>query len=346
MKARKLISIWLFLCAFLVICMIILGGYTRLSESGLSIVQWKPFSGVLPPMTEEKWHEEFLLYAQFPEFQEKNFSMTLVQFKQIYRVEYFHRLLGRLVGLVFLLPFLYFVLKKQLAKREVLFLAIVFFLGAVQGGLGWYMVKSGLVLDPEVSHYRLMAHMVLAILIYGLLIWGAMFFWTTIVVKKNLHRQLIDICKRLLFLCVLQIGLGAMVAGLNGGMVYNSFPLMNGHIIPREIWESLVRFSVFDNAVVMQFLHRLTACIIVIYSFYFLFVAKTSSLVDKKEIGFITVLCAGVCCQFILGVITLIRKVPIDLALAHQFFAIVVFTNLLFILHRLLYASEVTTSTN
>jgi len=335
MKARKLVAIWLLLCCFLVVAMVILGGYTRLSEAGLSIVRWEPISGIFPPSTDLEWENELYLYSQFPEFKEKNFDIGIEKFKRIYMIEYSHRLLGRFLGLLFLLPFLYFSWKKYFTKIDVMFFSILFFLGAGQGFLGWYMVSSGLILNPDVSQYRLAAHMIIAVTIYGLLFWQFMRFWygCTMLTHNKwcvLHTLI------LLILCVIQIGLGAFVAGLNAGLIYNTFPLMNGRIIPEEL-HTLFSISIFDDPASVQFLHRVFAAILIIYGFFFFRNASNFGSEDSKITYSIKLLYLAICSQFILGIVTLVRKVPINLALIHQFLAIVIFTNLLFVLYLLVY---------
>jgi cytochrome c oxidase assembly protein subunit 15 len=313
-----------------------LGGYTRLSEAGLSIVEWKPFTGIFPPNNEKEWIEAFNSYSQFPEYKEKNFDITLSQFKNIYWTEYMHRLLGRITGIVFLLPFVYFIYKKWLTQKQILTFIFIFFLGGVQGFLGWYMVRSGLKFDPDISHYRLTIHLLMAVLIYGLIIWNFMNFCRSETNRVH-HSNITVVAFITMFICILQIGLGAMVAGLNAGLIYNTFPLMDGYILPNDVATGIMNFDVLYNPSVMQFLHRIVASILLVLS-VFLFIYSEVQTTMRKIIKFaIRVLCIIILIQVALGISTLVYKVPLNLAFLHQFIAIIVFTNLLFIIHHLVY---------
>lgn len=323
----------------MVISMIMIGGYTRLSDAGLSIVDWKPISGILPPINESEWNDEFQRYAMFPEYKEKNFNITLSQFKNIYWIEYLHRLLGRITGIIFLIPFLYFAFKKLFTRRDIIFFSSVFLLGGAQGFLGWYMVKSGLNIDPAVSHYRLTAHLLMAIFIYGLLLWKAMSFFDNYTTREKKNINLISISRNIIILCVIQIALGGMVAGLDAGQVYNTFPLMGDQIIPSEVVESLSKFTAFDNPVAVQFLHRIFAFLIIIYTIYFLIVSESAE--NNRGKWLIRLFGIIILCQFLLGIMTLLENVPLNLAIIHQFVAILAFTNLLFISHHLIYSAEI-----
>lgn len=345
MVKRKTISIWLCLCALMVLCMIMVGGYTRLSDAGLSIVEWKPFTGIFPPSNELEWAEEFNSYAQFPEYKEKNFDITLSQFKNIYWTEYLHRLLGRITGMIFLFPFIYFIYKKWLTRVQIFTFLTIFFLGGIQGFLGWYMVRSGLKFNPDVSHYRLTIHMLMAVFIYGIIIWNIMNLF-----RSNSNRNAITgitvVSYITVGISVLQIGLGAMVAGLNAGLIYNTFPLMNGSLVPEEVVSSIVSFDILDNPVTMQFLHRLVGCIFLFFSF-FLFAYSEFFIKPKKIIkNSIRTLLVLILSQMILGITTLIYNVPFSLAFFHQFVAIIVFTNLLFIIHNLVYNPNIALKDN
>lgn len=339
MIKKKNISIWLFICCFMVVSMIMIGGYTRLSDAGLSIVEWKPISGILPPIGESEWNDEFQRYAMFPEYKEKNFNITLSQFKNIYWIEYLHRLLGRVTGIVFFIPFLYFAFKRLFSCRDITFFSLVFLLGGAQGFVGWYMVKSGLNIDPAVSHYRLTVHLLMAIFIYGLLLWKAMSFFDNYRVREKKNINLISISINIIVLCVIQIALGGMVAGLDAGLVYNTFPLMGDQFVPSEVMQSLSKLTAFDDPVAVQFLHRIFAFLIIIYSAYFLSVSESSN--ENRIKWLIRLFGIIILCQFWLGIMTLLGNVPLNLAIIHQFVAIVAFTNLLFILHNLIYTAEI-----
>jgi heme a synthase len=335
MQERK-VGLWLFCCAFMVVCMIVVGGITRLSQSGLSIVEWKPITGTIPPTSRNAWDKEFELYKKFPEYKEKNFNFTLEEFKEIYMVEYYHRLMGRFTGLVFLFPLIYFVIKRDVTKKDTIFLSTVFALLVCQGFMGWYMVKSGLVNDPDVSHYRLASHLMLAFLIYFLIAWKGLCFWQRTVkpvVSSNLKHAIL-----LFSICVLQIFFGALVAGLDAGLLYNSFPLMGGKMIPDEVYNSFVNLRIFSDPVTVQFLHRVFGITLLLYSFYFFYLINKGRM--KKIIIPLRIAVLAIFAQFLLGVLTLIYKVPMNLAIIHQFGAIIVFTNLLFIMFILRYANS------
>lgn len=328
---QKKAAIWLFCCALMVVCMIVVGGFTRLSQAGLSIVEWKPITGTLPPITDEAWQKEFDMYKGFPEYKERNFNFTLEEFKGIYMIEYYHRLLGRVTGLVFLLPFLYFMCVGVFSKGDKRYLSLVLLLGCCQGFMGWYMVKSGLIKNPDVSHYRLASHLMLAFLIYAMLIWKGMCF---LYGKSKRHSSPhIFHSISLLIICVVQIFFGALVAGLDAGLVYNSFPLMGENFIPHELLYSFSRENILNDPVVVQFLHRMFAILLLIYSVYFMIISKK----NRKSV-YIAVFVISL--QFLLGVLTLLYKVPISLGVIHQFGAIIVFTNLLFILYSLRYVTN------
>ena len=228
------IALWLIIVALLIYAMVILGGVTRLTGSGLSMVEWDPIMGVLPPLTEQEWQETFEKYKQFPEYQKKNVGMDLEGFKGIFVFEYSHRMLGRFIGLAFFIPFLFFLFKKRIRPQLTPKLIIMFVLGGLQGLLGWYMVKSGLVKDPHVSQYRLTAHFSAAILIYGYILWVAWGLmnpspqnaWVRGIEKLRNHT------KMAMVIIVIMIISGALVAGTRAGHGFNTFPLMNGHFFP------------------------------------------------------------------------------------------------------------------
>jgi len=235
---RKQIALWLILCCIAIFAMVILGGVTRLTGSGLSMVEWAPLMGILPPLSHAEWEAVFQQYQQYPEYQLKNFHITLGEFQTIFWFEYAHRLLGRAIGLIFLIPMIYFIVKGKVNKPLIPKLIIMFILGGLQGVLGWYMVKSGLVDNPHVSQYRLTAHLGFAIIIYAYLFWVALdllFPKTTEVKDGNILplRRFSLMVSTLVFITVLS---GGFVAGLKAGFAYNTFPLMAGHWIPEGLW--------------------------------------------------------------------------------------------------------------
>ncbi len=303
---KKTIIVWLIICAILVYAMMIIGGYTRLTHSGLSIVEWKPISGIIPPLTENSWLEEFEQYKLSPEFQIINTTMDILSFKQIFWVEYIHRLLGRITGLAFLLPFLYFY--RRLSSVQIRQFTIILLLMGAQGAIGWFMVKSGLYSDPNVSQYRLALHLITACLILCLLVWQ-------IVPGKATSSKYAYFS---LFLLLLQITSGAFVAGLKAGLVYNSFPFMDGDLIPKGLLLMKPSYlNIFENITMVQFIHRLLGVInfinLLAYSF------KIFNLDAKKNAIFLAVL---ITIQLLLGIFTLLLQVPLFLALLHQAVAI------------------------
>lgn len=307
---NKSIIIWLITCILLVYAMIILGGYTRLSHSGLSIVEWKPISGIIPPLNLADWQAEFSLYKQSPEYIKINHHISLCEFKQIFLVEYLHRVLGRIIGLMFFLPFLYFFLSKQIDKKETQYFSWIAILIALQGLIGWLMVKSGLIDQPNVSQYRLALHLVMACIILILLVWK-------IIPGKPSSSKYAYFS---LFLLMLQIISGAFVAGLKAGMVYNSFPLMNGKFIPDGLllmnpWY----LNIFENIEMVQFIHRYLAMINLINLLAYCY--KIFNLNYNKKIAIL--LATILSLQFALGILTLCLQAPLILALLHQALAII-----------------------
>ena len=249
------------LCCVMVAAMVVLGGATRLTESGLSIVDWRPISGIFPPLNSAEWQSLFDAYRQSPEFKRTNFWMSLDDFKTIYWLEYLHRLWGRVIGLVFLIPFLWFVVRGQVSQGFALRLGAVFLLGGLQGLMGWYMVKSGLVDQPAVSQYRLAAHLVLAFIIYGCLLWLALGCLQPATGNAaGLARGAIKFRRHAIGLvagALLTVTAGAFVAGLDAGLAYNTFPKMDGRWIP----EGVMRLdpwwiNFFENTALVQFTHR------------------------------------------------------------------------------------------
>jgi cytochrome c oxidase assembly protein subunit 15 len=327
---QKDISIWLACCCLMVLMMVLIGGYTRLTHSGLSIVEWKPITGTVPPIGESAWLQEFAKYKATPEYRQINYNITLPQFKSIFLIEYTHRLAGRIAGLVFFLPFCYFIIKKRLTSQTIYKLCGIFLLGAIQGGIGWYMVKSGLSTQPHVSHYRLALHLLTATIIYCLIFWQFLNNMTPrLKVKDNFLCNYINL---VLFLLLLQISYGGLVAGLKAGLIYNQFPLMGTGLIPQEIWHYTPWYrNLFDNAALVQLIHRIIAYIIVLAIILLLCYRNLSTSLRN---GFYFALIA-VLLQFGLGVITLLQAVPLVPALLHQFNALILLSAVLFIKHNL-----------
>lgn len=302
----RAVAIWLFVMAALVFAMVLLGGATRLTESGLSMVDWRPLMGVLPPLNQAEWLAVFQDYKAYPEYQQINEGMSLEAFKRIFWFEYAHRVLGRAIGLAFALPLLVFLLRRQVPAGYGLRLAGLFLLGGLQGLVGWWMVKSGLVNEPDVSHYRLATHLGLAVAIFAALL------WTALDLAAGRARIATGLGLWLLVALFAQILLGALVAGLNAGLVYNSFPTMNGYWIPPELgFQSPLWRDLVENPVSVQFLHRLGAVLVAVLALAWAW--------RERAGGWRALLLAlGVAGQFLLGVVTLLQQVPLGLGLAHQ----------------------------
>lgn len=335
-KRHIAIALWLFLCAATVYGMIVLGGVTRLTGSGLSIVDWRPVSGVLPPLNEGAWLTEFERYKMFPEYQKTNRGMSLGEFKRIFYFEYAHRLLGRLTGLLFLAPFLYFHFRKRIPPGLTSKLIVLFVLGGLQGALGWYMVKSGLVDVPRVSQYRLAAHLGLAVLIYGYMLWlafGLLFPPRSRVTPADRNYYYSSL--GLVWLVFIMILSGALVAGTRAGFAYPTFPLMGGAWIPDGLFALQPGWrNFFENITTVQFIHRLLAWLIFLYVVIFsiaLLRGKTGRIVRTSAL----ILLITVMMQLSLGIATLLSHVPVALAAKHQAGAIVLFTVTLFLTQQL-----------
>jgi len=325
----RLVIIWLSLCALLVVGMVAVGGYTRLSGSGLSITEWKPIHGVIPPRGEAEWQEEFSKYQQIPQYAQVNQGMTLDEFKQIFWPEYWHRVLGRIIGIVFLLPLVGLWITKSITPKFALRLALIFALGGVQGFMGWYMVSSGLIHNTYVNHMRLAAHLSLALALLGLILWAIMDI-------SRSHKRRSSPGFRLWFaaLC-LQIFYGALMAGLHCGLLYNTYPTMNGEWIPSGLWDTrLGGMNFFENCTIVQLLHRFLA-ILVFFGFYFWWFINRLHVTTKNLTKLTASIAFVIACQFILGVLTLINAVPLDLGLSHQLTAVALFSLSVVMMHRL-----------
>ena len=334
---QKPIAIWLLVCCATVFAMIILGGVTRLTGSGLSMVQWAPIMGVLPPLNQAEWNEAFLLYQQYPEYQLKNFAMSLGEFKSIFWFEYGHRLLGRSIGLIFLLPFLFFLVKGKLNKALSPKLIAMFVLGGMQGLMGWYMVKSGLVNDPHVSAYRLTAHLSLAIVIYSYMFWVALDLLTPKVDDhaKSANRKLGHLSFIITIIIFITAVSGGFVAGTRAGFAFNTFPLMDGRLIPVGLFDlSPVWRNFFENIVTVQFDHRVMATLLFLVIPTFWWMAKKSQQEPRIHTG-LNLLLAALALQLTLGITTLLLVVPVTFAAAHQAGAIILLTASIFVSHQL-----------
>jgi cytochrome c oxidase assembly protein subunit 15 len=323
--ARRAIRVWLFLVAALIAIMVLVGGATRLTESGLSIVEWKPVTGALPPLDQGQWEQAFEAYKHIPQYQKLNAGMTLLEFKTIFWWEWSHRLLGRTMGAVYLLPFLYFLWRGAVTGELKRRLWLIFGLGALQGAVGWWMVASGLSERVEVSQYRLATHLVLALLIFAAIVWTLRRLDERPPLVANARLKLTSVA--LLVLTFVQLYLGALVAGLRAGLVYNTWPDIDGGFIPSgaRLWfEQPWWRNFFENTLTVQFEHRMTAYVLFALAAVHAFDAVTSR--SGQAARGALWLFAAVTLQAVLGILTLLNQVPIALALSHQAVAIAVLT--------------------
>jgi cytochrome c oxidase assembly protein subunit 15 len=325
-RHERAIRLWLYAVAALVLAMVLVGGATRLTESGLSITEWQPVMGTLPPLNAAQWQSEFEKYQAIPQYRAFNAGMSLGAFKTIYWWEWTHRLIGRAVGVAFLLPFLWFLWRGAIGPGLRGRLWVIFGLGALQGAVGWWMVASGLAGRLEVSQYRLATHLVLACVIYVALIWTA---------QRLGERRPVSVSPRirvgaagLLVLVLAQIYLGALVAGLRAGSIYNTWPLIDGAFVPaaaRLFFNVPVWRNFFENTLTVQFDHRMLAYAIWIAALLHVFDIARSG---EKGVPLVNaiVLAAAVTLQAALGIWTLLMRAPIDLSLMHQATAMLVLT--------------------
>ena len=326
-RIKKYLSNWLLLMFILISIIIIVGGLTRLTDSGLSITQWELFSGVLPPLTEIKWNHYFNLYKKIPEFELQNHSMSLKDFKVIFWWEFIHRFLGRLIGILFLLPLVYFSFKIGLNRTKNLF--YIFFLICFQGFIGWYMVSSGLVDRIDVSHYRLSLHLVLAFIILSLI------YWNYLNCNEITHPKItIGYILPLIFLILLfvQIAIGAFVSGMDAGLIYNTWPLMGMSYFPNDnSIINLFKLSVFNDPSLVQFIHRNLAYLILFIYFVILFKIYLNKLIFFTKIisiiGFLLLL------QIILGVLILLSGANIFICSMHQISSIFLVSSSIYLLY-------------
>jgi cytochrome c oxidase assembly protein subunit 15 len=320
------IRVWLFAVAALIAAMVLVGGATRLTESGLSIVEWKPVTGAMPPLSKSEWEQAFEAYKLIPQYKQLNAGMSLSDFKTIFWWEWSHRLLGRVIGAVYLLPFLYFLWRGGVAAELRRRLWLIFGLGALQGAVGWWMVASGLSERVEVSQYRLATHLVLALLIFAAMVWTLRRLGDRSPLQASSRMKITGMA--LLLLTFVQLYLGALVAGLRAGLVYNTWPTIDGRFIPASarLWfETPWWRNLFENALTVQFEHRMTA-----YALFLLAACHAIDLLRTKApraaIKGAVGLLAAVTLQAVLGILTLLNQVPILLALSHQVVAIGVLT--------------------
>jgi len=336
--APRVVATWLLVCCTLVFALIVVGGVTRLTHSGLSITEWQPIVGTLPPLSESQWDEAFAKYQMTPEYRQVNLGMSIDAFKGIFWVEYVHRLLGRLVGFAFIVPLLWFVARRRFPSTSGLapMLFGIFLLGAAQGALGWYMVQSGLVDDPRVSQLRLTAHLGLALLIFAAMFWTALTLLRPVGVGvawvRTFFRGGVSLAA-LIFVMALS---GGLVAGIRAGFAYNTFPLMNGHFVPPEIM--LIRpwyMNFVNNMATVQFDHRLLAwTLLALVPIWWWRVRATPKIPARARLA-ANLLLAMLLVQVSLGISTLVLVVPLPLAVAHQAGAVLLFAAALHAAHAL-----------
>jgi len=324
----KYLKFWLISLFILIILMVAVGGLTRLTDSGLSITAWELFTGILPPLNNNEWNNYFLAYKKIPEYQNINFGMTLVDFKVIFYWEYAHRLLARIVGLFSLLPLIFFTLKFKNNNFYTNKYYLIFLLICVQGFIGWFMVSSGLIENNDVSHFRLSIHLSLALFLLCLIFWYLLEIY-------NVDRFRIKLPKFLLFsilsLIVLQIIFGAFLSGLNGGLIYNSWPDMNGTFFPNDVnKKDYLSSQLFYNPSIVQFFHRITAYILL----FFIMILNYLFIKKKLNISNILLFDFAILLQIFLGVITLLSGVEIKYASLHQLGSIFVLSSYLLILYK------------
>ncbi len=341
-KYRSAVLIWLYTGLFMVVAMISIGAITRLTESGLSIVEWNVVMGTLPPLNEADWIAEFEKYKESPEFKDKNYYFGLEEFKNIFWWEYIHRLWGRLIGLVFIIPFLYFLAKKAFSTSMILRMLLLLVLGGFQGFLGWYMVKSGLVNEPRVSHYRLAAHLSTALTTFCLIFWNIQDIRNPLPQYSNVKRQSSQIFLLCLvfLIAIVQIIYGAFVAGLDAGQIHNTWPKMSGEWIAEGTFAMTPTWlNFFENIQGIQFTHRVIA-IILLLATYVLWIDSRFSELKFDQRQAVNLVFIVIHIQLILGIFTLIYQVPLWLGVFHQLGAVAFLAAMLLYFHRLRVATK------
>ncbi|MDH3612241.1 MAG: COX15/CtaA family protein [Gammaproteobacteria bacterium] len=330
---NRQVAIWLLVCCALVFTMVVLGGVTRLTGSGLSMVEWRPIMGWLPPLSDVEWQRTFEMYQLSPEFQKINAHMDVHDFKGIFWLEYLHRLLGRTMGIVFAVPFVFFITRDYIVRREWPKYLLMFVLGGLQGVLGWYMVKSGLIDNPHVSQYRLTAHLIAAFLIYAYMLWVAM---SLLYPQSGGDRHRWS-GRAVLLTCLISTTIisGGFVAGLKAGEIYNTFPMMGNSFVPPgllaldPVWR-----NAFENLTTVQFDHRILAITTLFVVVVFWLGARKAELPQRARFAANAMLYTAIL-QVALGISTLLLSVPTTLAAVHQGVAILLFTIALILVHSL-----------
>lgn len=336
MKTNKPVIIWLLSGCVLLFIMVVVGGITRLTNSGLSMTDWHLVTDTFPPTSEQAWNEAFEEYKKFPEYQKINIhnDFTLEDYKFIYFWEWFHRFIGRIIGIVFIVPFVYFLIKKRLDSETIKKCIILLFMGAFQGFLGWFMVKSGLIDNPDVSHYRLALHLTFAFITFAYTLWVALDLIYPY--KAEVFQPMRKLASVALLLLIIQIIYGGFVAGLNAGLIHNHWPLMSeGKIIHETVWMEHPKLlqNLTEGKSGVQFVHRTLAYFVVGTIVLLYFRSKKYSLSTSQNKG-LNVLIVFVFMQFLLGVFTLLLHVPLWLGLVHQIMAFFLLSAMTFTLHR------------
>jgi cytochrome c oxidase assembly protein subunit 15 len=336
-RSPRAIAAWLFACCALVFAMVVVGGVTRLTHSGLSIVEWQPIVGTLPPLSSSAWQDAFAKYQATPEYLQVNHGMTIDAFKAIFWWEYAHRLLGRAVGVVFFVPLAWFAVQRRIGGRLAAKLAAIFVLGGLQGAMGWYMVQSGLVDDPRVSHFRLTAHLGLALAIFGAMFWIGLSLVRPAPARPDYRLRRLRRAGVALAGLVFAMALtGGLVAGIHAGMAYNTFPSMNGYVVPPEILMLKPWYrNVFYNMATVQFDHRLIAWTLALAVPAFWLAVHRNGGASRIMRTSASLLLAMLVVQVALGIATLLGRVPVPLAALHQAGAVLLFAAALNAVHAL-----------
>ncbi len=337
MKNNKAVIYWLLTGCLLLFIMVMVGGITRLTNSGLSMTDWHLVTDTFPPLSEEKWEAAFEEYKKFPEYQKINSfkDFTLDDYKFIYFWEWFHRFIGRIIGIVFIIPFVYFLVRKKLDKPTILKSCVLLFMGGFQGFLGWFMVKSGLVDNPDVSHFRLSLHLTFAFITFAYTLWVALDL-----IYPNRKPAIIPLRNTAVvayIILIIQIIYGGFVAGLNAGLIHNHWPMMSeGKFIHETVWieQSSLFLNLVEGKSGVQFVHR-TIAYLVVGAIVYLYFKSRKFVLDKQQSRSINILVYFVFIQFALGVITLLFHVPLWLGLAHQLMAFCLLSAMTYSLHRL-----------
>lgn len=336
MKTNKPVIIWLLSGCVLLFIMVMVGGITRLTNSGLSMTDWHLVTDTFPPTSDQAWNDAFEEYKKFPEYQKINIhnDFTLDDYKFIYFWEWFHRFIGRIIGIVFIVPFVYFLIKKKLDSETIKKCIILLFMGGFQGFLGWFMVKSGLIDNPDVSHYRLALHLTFAFITFAYTLWVALdLIYPN---KMAVIFPLRKLARIAMVVLIIQIIYGGFVAGLNAGLIHNHWPLMSeGKLIHETVWieQPTLLQNLTEGKSGVQFIHRTFAYFVVGMILFLYFKSKKYSLTTLQTKG-LNVLVLFVFIQFLLGIFTLLLHVPLWLGLAHQLMAFFLLSSMTFVLHR------------